>query len=246
MCTNEKRVYSWRFLLSNQVYCTVVDIIDTFDVGIDEVNNVEVMSNDDVVGCCCGAKVVASVVKTDKSCVETAVVVRAVDIVDKVVVSISSGAFGMNGYCGQGNAIGGPSIFSNTYPTIDPTVSPVMYEMVMIFPVISFKGVETFWDAIIIGKLPASPLDTPRAVVKINAGSSPPIVGFLRGATHSNNRGINSARSVDIKTNCRLDQEYRTAAKSFPTTSAELNVNMSSTGIHDFNLHEIISDSIPG
>ena len=137
-------------------------------------------------------------------------------------------------------------MFSKTYPTIDPTVKPVMYEIVIIVPDISFKGVETFSDDIIIGNDPAKPLDKPSAVVKINAVSSPPIVGFFRGATQSSKSGINSARSVDIKTNCRRDHEYRTAANSFPITSAVLKVNINKTGIHVLRLHDLISDSNPG
>lgn len=58
--------------------------------------------------------------------VGTSVVGAAVAWVIQVVVSISSGSLGMNGYLRHGNAIGGPSMFSNTYPTSEPAVRPVM------------------------------------------------------------------------------------------------------------------------
>lgn len=148
-----------------------------------------------------------------------------------VVVSISSNVFGTNGYFKQGKAIGGPSMFSKTYPTREPAVRPVMYEIVIMFPAISFKGAETFDGASSIGKLPASPLETPSAAVKKNAGNSPETVGFLRGATHKSRSGISKARKVDMRTSCRLDQAYGTAAKTFPTTSHVLNVNISNTGL---------------
>ena len=106
-----------------------------------------------------------------------------------------------------------------------------MYEIVMMFPVISLEGAATFEGASNIGKLPASPLETPKAAVKKKAGSSPEIVGFFLGATHNRSKGINKARSVDIRISCRRDHEYGTAAKIFPTTSNVLKVNISKTGL---------------
>lgn len=57
--------------------------------------------------------------------VGASVVGAAVAWVIHVVVSTSS-SFGTNGYLRHGNAIGGPSMFSNTYPTSEPAVRPVM------------------------------------------------------------------------------------------------------------------------
>lgn len=96
-------------------------------------------------------------------------------------------------------------MFSKTYPTSEPAVSPVIYEIVIIFPVISFCGAATFNGAKSIGKLPARPFDTPKAAVKTKAGNSPEMVGFLRGATQSRSSGISRARSDDMRMSCRLD-----------------------------------------
>lgn len=75
----------------------------------------------------------------------------------------------------------------------------------MMFPAISFNGAETFDGASSIGKLPARPLDNPKAAVKMKAGSSPEIVGFFRGATQSSKSGISKARSEDIRVSCLRD-----------------------------------------
>jgi hypothetical protein len=101
----------------------------------------------------------------------------------------------------------------------------------MMFPVISFKGAATFKGASSIGRLPARPFDTPRAAVKMKAGSSPEIVGFFRGATQRRSRGIKRARSVDMRISCRRDQVYGTAARTFPITSQVLKVNIRRTGL---------------
>lgn len=138
----------------------------------------------------------------------------------------------------------------------------------MMLPAISFKGAATFNGANSIGRLPARPFDTPKAAVKKKAGNSPEIVGFLRGATQSRSSGMRTARRQDITISCRRDQAYGTAARIFPwrqkgrkrkcyqsskchsvlrtITSVVLNVNIKSTGIHVFKLHEMISDSKPG
>lgn len=113
-------------------------------------------------------------------------------------------------------------------------------------PVTSRNVADTLSGASIIGKLPASPLVTPRAAVNTNADASPAITGWSRGEQHNNISGTNSALKPDISISCLRDQLYGTAANNLPTTSDVLNVNMSNTGIHVPRLHDIISDSIPG
>jgi hypothetical protein len=198
-------------------YCTLViiyptDIVASVLLSVDtaaivEVNTVETLLKI-VVAFSDGISVEMSVVIT--SCVVlvrvAVVVATVVDGVVKIVVSISSGGFGTYGNERQLIEIGGPSIFSKTYPTKLPDKSPVMYEIVMILPLSSFKGAETFCGANNMGRLPATPFEIPKAIVKMNAGSSPPIVGFLRGATHRRRRGIRNARNVDIKISCLRDQ----------------------------------------
>jgi hypothetical protein len=83
-------------------------------------------------------------------------------------------------------------------------------------PAISFNGAETFDGANNMGKLPAKPLERPKAAVKMNAGSSPDIVGFFLGATQSNRSGMRRARNDDISVSCLRDHAYGTAANIFP------------------------------
>lgn len=66
---------------------------------------------------------------------------------------------------------------SNTYPTKEPAVSPMLYDNVIMLPVTSFSVADTLSGASIIGKLPAKPLVIPRAAVKMNADASPAITG---------------------------------------------------------------------
>lgn len=86
----------------------------------------------------------------------------------------------------------------------------------MMLPAISFNGAATFDGANNIGKLPAKPFEIPKAAVKINAGSSPEIVGFFLGATHSKRSGMRRARSDDMRVSCLRDHAYGTAASIFP------------------------------
>lgn len=113
-------------------------------------------------------------------------------------------------------------------------------------PVTSFNVAGTFAGANIIGKLPAKPLVMPNAALNMNAGVSPAIIGWDRGAQQSNNNGTNAIRIVDNRINCRRDQVYGNEAITLPITSEVLKVNMSKTGIQVFKLQEMISDSMPG
>lgn len=121
-------------------------------------------------------------------------------IVDAIVVFIGA-SVAMNGNFGHGLTIGGPSIESNTYPIKDPTVNPMLYESVIIFPVASFNVAGTLDGANIIGNEPANPFVIPRAAVNINAGVSPAITGCDLGVQHNNNNGIIDMRIVDSRIN---------------------------------------------
>lgn len=121
-------------------------------------------------------------------------------IVDAIVVFIGA-SVAMNGNFGHGLTIGGPSIESNTYPIKDPTVKPMLYESVIIFPVASFNVAGTLDGANIIGNEPANPFVIPRAAVNINAGVSPAIIGCDLGVQHNNNNGIIDMRIVDSRIN---------------------------------------------
>lgn len=67
-----------------------------------------------------------------------------------------------------------------------------------------------------MGRLPDNPFVIPNAAVKMNAGTSPAIMGWFLGAQHNNSRGIKRARNDDIKTSWRRLQEYGTAANILP------------------------------
>lgn len=121
-------------------------------------------------------------------------------IVDAIVVFIGA-SVAMNGNFGQGLTNGGPSIESNTYPIKDPTVKPMLYESVIIFPVASFNVAGTLDGANIIGNEPANPFVIPRAAVNINAGVSPAITGCNLGVQHNNNNGIIDMRIVESRIN---------------------------------------------
>lgn len=121
-------------------------------------------------------------------------------IVDANVVFIGA-SVAMNGNFGHGETNGGPSIESNTYPIKDPTVKPMLYESVIIFPVASFNVAGTLDGANIIGNEPANPFVIPRAAVNINAGVSPAITGCNLGVQHNNNNGIIDMRIVDSRIN---------------------------------------------
>lgn len=121
-------------------------------------------------------------------------------IVDAIVVFIGA-SVAMNGNFGHGETIGGPNMESNTYPIKDPTVKPMLYESVIIFPVASFNVAGTLDGANIIGNEPANPFVIPRAAVNINAGVSPAITGCDLGVQHNNNNGIIDMRIVDSRIN---------------------------------------------
>lgn len=76
-----------------------------------------------------------------------------------------------------------------------------MYDSVIILPVASFKVAGTFDGAYIIGNEPANPFVMPKAAVKMNAGDSPAITGFDRGAQHNSSNGTRDIRIVDNKIN---------------------------------------------
>ena len=114
------------------------------------------------------------------------------------------------------------------------------------FPAVSLRDEGTFEGASIIGKLPATPLLSPRAPVKKKDMASPEITGRSLGVQQRSRRGISKVLNPLIMVSCLLDQGYGIAAKIFPIMSVVLNVNMSSTGIQDRNLQLLISDSSPG
>lgn len=88
-----------------------------------------------------------------------------------------AGGSGTYGYDGHGFISCGPSIDSKTYPINEPTVSPTLYDNVIILPVTSFSVAGTLAGASIIGKLPAKPFVMPSAAVNTNAADSPAITG---------------------------------------------------------------------
>lgn len=57
----------------------------------------------------------------------------------------------------------------------------------------------TLAGASIIGKLPAKPLVTPSAIVNMNEGASPPMIGWARGAQHSSSNGTSAMRTLDSR-----------------------------------------------
>lgn len=170
-------------------------------------------------------------------------------IADSIVVAAVVevvGGIGMYGYDGHGLISCGPSIDSNMYPIIEPAVRPTLYDNVIMLPVTSFSVAGTLAGASIIGKLPAKPFVTPSAALNTNADASPAITGCARGAQHSNSNGISPVRIPDKSISCRRVQLYGTMAIILPIRSVLLNVNISSTGIQLFRLHEMISVSMPG
>lgn len=94
---------------------------------------------------------------------------------------------------------------SNMYPSILPRIKPTLYDNVMMLPAVSRRDEGTFDGANIIGRLPATPLLSPRAAVKKKDMASPEITGLSRGAQQSRSNGMSSVLSPDISVNCLRD-----------------------------------------